>query len=50
MPPTIWTMMNSYWYFTAAAQMMTIVTWVAKAVRESRKTRTKMGANTSGRM
>ena len=40
--------MNSYWYFTAAAQMRIIVACVMKAVRESIKTRTKIGAMANG--
>ena len=43
-------MMNSYWYFTAAAHISTIVTWAVKAVRESRNTRMKMGAMANGSM
>ena len=41
-------MINSYWYFTAAAQIITITTWVIKAVRESMKIRIKIGAMAKG--
>ncbi|CUQ16301.1 Uncharacterised protein [Segatella copri] len=43
-------MINSYWYFTAAAQIRIIVTWLIKAVRESINTRTKIGAMANGMM
>ena len=42
------TMINSYWYFTAAAQISIIVTWVMNAVRESMKTRTNIGDMANG--
>ena len=41
-------MMNSYWYFTAAVDMSTIVSWVTKAVRESMNIRAKMAAMANG--
>ena len=50
MPATSWMMINSYWYFTAAAQIITMTTWATKAVLESRKTRMKMGAMAKGSM
>ena len=47
-PAASCTMINSYWYFTAAAQIRIIVTCVMNAVRESIKTRTKIGAIANG--
>ena len=41
-------MMNSYWYFTAAAHISVMVVWVMKAVRESMNTLTKMAAMAKG--
>ena len=47
-PEASCTMMNSYWYFTAAAHIRIIVTWVMNAVRESINTLTKIGTMANG--
>ena len=49
-PATSCTMMNSYWYFTAAAHNITITTWARNAVRESINTLINIGAMANGRI
>ena len=49
-PDTSCTMMNSYWYFTAAAHISTMVTCALKAVLESRNTRMNIGVMANGSM
>src|SRR5574344_1276353 len=47
-PAVSWSIMNSDWYFTAAAEMSTMATCVMNAVRESINIRMNIGTMHNG--